>query len=586
MLAPTTNTSNVTNVTAAPNVTNTSATAPQTTSAPEEPPLGSLSNITTTYLTLTMLLPISRAEFNEARQEQYRGAIARAAGLPLRFIEIFSLDPIETRRRLLATSLLVGTRVNIPEDILASTVAARLTERAINAQLPLDLQGTLVQVAALPPCGFPNHICSPRDPLPEFLPAPTQLPAGVSELAPRREEEGEDMGPCICDLTSQLCDANCNCDEDCSDDEKERFTADYGVALKQEGFDQDIGECVSKDEFLRINAPILRQDSPVCVLVNNNPSLGDFFTPPGASVTDDEVRLEFTEHGVGPWMPYSPPVQPDEPAYEVGMRIPTAIASTELGSTDTNCDAENCVPGVYGPLGYLSLPFAGPNGRCVPGNFVRFWEGTEEAAPCVEGGPVSQACTANSGLSVTQHAGNLLLAIRPTQLEQIPEWASQSKWLDVQVQVWVREASQTASNATLFRAQGLPVPAFDPTSSRCANVLTDLHLAIVRDGTGAISAATAVATLEHVAAELEGEVEVRQSFSASFLDADTASRIQPGLLAPLERSGRPGYVSGKGVVAGYANSSLPDGSTLSESIERLVNGLRLPRMSRPDGLCT
>jgi len=540
-----------------------------------------------------MQLFFSREEFNTARRQRYIQGVAAAAQVEPELVSILSLaeidtDPVDADRRLFAIALQVSTLVMVPPSVDIAEMTRRLSQENLNEQLDPELQGVMISAPALlgqgVPCGLPTHTCKSAEHPPSIVPAPWTLPDGKSSIGPRLEEEGKDMGPCICDLVVQICDANCECDPDCSATEIERFSASYGVAIKEQTYEEDIGRCLSKDQFLRINAPIIREDSPICVLVNNNPSLGKFFMLQQATLPDSTVRVEFSAVGVGPWVPYSPAKEPDAQSYVVGMRIPTATYSGELGTVEP-CE-QGCVPGVYGPLGHLSVPFPGPNSRCVPGNSVKFWEGTATTDPCVEGGEVTRTCTATSPLSAQHHLHRLRIARRPTALGLIGEWSEGEHWLEVKVEVFVTDTIGGVSNRTLYTTDELPAAYLDGSSNLCVNVLRSLHYAIVRDGSGGISSATATVQLEHVPPRPDASIFVLQRFSVDFLDADTASLKQPALLAPLERSGKPGYINGKPVLAGYVNNSLPEDSQLSSSIEQLVTGLTIPRMSGPNGLCS
>ena len=50
----------------------------------------------------------------------------------------------------------------------------------------------------------------------------------AAQSVPGADQSGRDLLPaslCLCDLTRGSCDANCCCDQDCTDDERSRFTS-------------------------------------------------------------------------------------------------------------------------------------------------------------------------------------------------------------------------------------------------------------------------------------------------------------------------------------------------------------------------
>ena len=102
-----------------------------------------------------------------------------------------------------------------------------------------------------------------------------------------------DLGQCVCDLTWASCDANCNCDADCSETEKLRFSG----ALPEGPKATRVLTCVDPN-LVSINdrgaLTVTLIDNMLCVAEDNNPSLGRFLTAP-TSLTDAQFSKARTD---------------------------------------------------------------------------------------------------------------------------------------------------------------------------------------------------------------------------------------------------------------------------------------------------
>ena len=70
------------------------------------------------------------------------------------------------------------------------------------------------------PCGLPTSQCTAAPALDPYDPTAAALFNSSAAAGPRPVPAGADLGPCVCDILAAACDANCNCDPDCTDVDK------------------------------------------------------------------------------------------------------------------------------------------------------------------------------------------------------------------------------------------------------------------------------------------------------------------------------------------------------------------------------
>jgi len=150
-----------------------------------------------------------------------------------------------------------------------------------------------------------------------------------------------DLGQCVCDLTWASCDANCNCDADCSVTEKLRFSA----ALPEGPKATTVLTCVDPS-LVSINdrgaLTVTLIDNMLCVAEDNNPSLGRFLTAP-TSLTDAQFSKARTDAAY-----LYEPVDPlaaaaaaaasaaTDPNYKVGDIVVAARQNLTVANPDVN----------------------------------------------------------------------------------------------------------------------------------------------------------------------------------------------------------------------------------------------------------
>ena len=395
----------------------------------------------------------------------------------------------------------------------------------------------------------------------------------------RAEPEGVDLGPCVCDLTWQLCDANCQCDgegRDCSSAELEVFSDEHGVPFKRERATVEVPLCFEQDTFLKLNSEMRLENSPLCVQRNNNPKTGRFFEP-AVAVSNDKVRIEFARAGFGPWSDaktFAQAYTAGQP-YKVGMYIAIGRGSYANQAVQRFSRAE-----------FLALPAPGANGHCQLGHMVKYWM-PADSPPCVQGGDVQSVCAAGSVLAGDYLLKDLFVA------KELPgtqaEWSEISKWKTVSVtaEVVTRSAmGEILSVKRVVAGSSVPAPSYDPVSKTCKNVLESLDLTLVMDGQGGIASVAALVRVSDAPTTAAGtgrNVYVTQKFSARFVDQQVfdAAGVSPIEQASFDKSGSPGYVDGLPLRAGL----LANETSETPVIRLLRPGLTLPDMAGPDGMC-
>jgi len=447
------------------------------------------------------------------------------------------------------------------------------------------------------PCGQAQHACTTASTVAILAEAaePNKNNSGA-----RAEPENTDLGPCVCDLTWKACDANCQCDAaveggDCSETELALFTDEYGVGFKRENKPSEVPMCFSADTFAKLNTPMRLENSPLCVAKNNNPATGRFFQGAAPSVNNDKVRVEFkgAAHGPSQKAAGAPVTQPTTGSYKVGMSIPVGYGSYAKEEVSQFSRAE-----------FLTLPYPGAGGRCQLGNTVKYWQAAEARA-CVEGGAVEHVCQPGSPLAADTFVKDLWVAkvLPGTQLQ---DWTATTKWSKVTVEAQVVERTEAGDVLQVYNTadKAVPAPSYDAAAGVCYNVLESLHLTLTMDGSGGIASVAALARLSHVPTVPSRtgsggarDVWLTQSYSAKFVDkargaeddvfgiAAPAPATSPLADADARKSGSPGYLDGLPVRAGLVTNTTDADGNAKMVMRVLRQGLTLPSMALPSGLC-
>lgn len=119
---------------------------------------------------MTISLPMTKAQFNEAKQLSFRNAVAATAGVELADVSILSMDEMARR----AASLHVTTQVSAADASAGESIVSSWTLATLNSNL-LD-QG-LEQATIITP---PQVKAAPTNDSPAATPMPAAIPSSSS----------------------------------------------------------------------------------------------------------------------------------------------------------------------------------------------------------------------------------------------------------------------------------------------------------------------------------------------------------------------------------------------------------------------
>jgi hypothetical protein len=290
-------------------------------------------------------------------------------------------------------------------------------------------------------------------------------------------------------------------------------------------------------------------DEHLCVVRNNNPSLGEFFTPPGAFT----VGLAVTKSR--------------SPAFSFGDESPLT-----RGSVYTVGDR---LPVLLGPDdgGSFTVPREGLGGGCVPVP-VRFLQDMPSAA-CTravvlpwDGGCAGYLSAAS--LSTQLRVGTTASAVSTATSGYVALSVT-----SVTTRSWVTGALGAAG---ALPATGMPAATFDAARRVCRNALAQVDYRVIQDGSGSVTAVLASVVLwDEVPLPVNATTGVAQQFGVSFFLRGQEANSLP-------RSGNPGYVAGLPLLGGRLVND-PAGSG-KKAIARNVAGLLLPAGRDLAGACS
>lgn len=373
------------------------------------------------------------------------------------------------------------------------------------------------------------------------------------------------LGDCACDLTLNLCDANCQCDADCTSEEKE---ATFTGSLPEGPDPPELEFCVSDSSVATVNLPssgslaVVKKaeaddgflSEMLCISTDNNGEYGKFFADPvdGTSALLDDAITDETFYW---WDKADADVATSSSAsYMVNMSI--GAVYLPAGSATT----------VATEGGVFALPAAAFSDACDRLETVGFMYDVPFAP-------------FESDIACTQYVSDLsaqcadLGADRLVNYLQIASTASTSpSYLEVSVTELKYRFSDAASAGTLVNdtlASTLPatrvVPSASYSSSTCEYALASVDYTITHSGSGTITAVEASVVVTDVAAGATGAASLRQRFSVTFVTEASYATARP-------KSGAPGYAHGAPLLAGTRLADSASGSD-KVAVSRLTEGL-------------
>jgi len=398
---------------------------------------------------------------------------------------------------------------------------------------------------------------------------------------------------CACDLQAAICDYNCCCDPDCSDDQVSRFS-DLNSCLP-EGYGSDTTQyCYSSLQLQRINprTPLSGQatsmnavGSALCVEKKNTPSKAEYFID--TDTTDYSVFS--TDTGKKDYYYPDPTITTytADSYYDYGDNI--AVFSYD--GTD------------YQPIGrgYLRLPRAGDgSGECIDENYVKFEK--SESTSCVRIFTADDAASASTAQAkcaqlhyshwigdgsgadsvfvgataditptTSVSTSDLVVISEPSITTTSSTTTTSTSPLLTNIKTYSTDSiGDYTVDATITAFSTLAISTLYTTSG-CTDVVIGIKYTITHNekSAGTISSVDVEVTTADFAFPTGSDVlAIPFSYSVEFLSADSTSQsTNNGNKVERERSGNPGYNIGKPVIYGTKSSSI---------IEEWTTGLTIP----------
>lgn len=421
---------------------------------------------------------------------------------------------------------------------------------------------------------------------------------------------------CGCDLTAGVCDYNCCCDPDCSTAQKTRFS-DQGCSY--EGYmDKTVPLCYNSLELYAVNprTPLSGEDTAslavgdaLCIEKYNYATSGDYYS----DTTTQSADIFTGSSGQKDYSYGDDAVTSStlDAYYDKGDNIAAfkGLSTSKMWSSGT---------------GYFSVPAADFTGKCNDFNFVTFEDSIESrscdrvlavddadmfAEQCVSSFGVSEYATnlfvgataniAASGNTGANFASNVVqVEISSVYYEErntstrhnvTADWIDNA--CDTQAFTTAADWVATSGNPCRFAAPGR-----DPHEDNlpiCMNMVKSVDYTVIHagDDVGTITAVRADIVVMDVLREthmftndpnpVSGEYNqtvgenIRQSFSVSFRSSFTGTESSSnGNIVERSRSGNPGYIMGKPVLFGSAQSAVSPSTLVT--VEQTVEGVQVP----------
>jgi hypothetical protein len=336
---------------------------------------------------------------------------------------------------------------------------------------------------------------------------------------------------------------------------------------------------MSTDSVLEVNPSYgLREADPMdgidgflCVVRDNNPTKGDFYsavtTPQQVSILDTSnvkraysfVKTRVTAEGY------------TQNGYVAGNRMQAAFANqvaTEKGFA------------AYG--GFMPLPTAGVNGQCTTQNPMRFQNAVTENK-CMKTTSLGNTAAMKAQCQdMSWPTANIYLAKTFSTTMSVGITSNTDQYTPV-----VSERTSSSGNGAFW----------DDSTETCVNALASVHYRVTyspRTTTAAteeggdpvqsggtidsIVANVVVTNLTSIGSGNNQYLSIQQEYLVDF--------IQAGVIRPRARSGMPGYIDGRPVLAGTLVANGATGAdTPKQAIQQTVDGLRIPFFSNNQGQC-
>uniref|UniRef100_A0A7S3K434 Tectonic domain-containing protein n=1 Tax=Aureoumbra lagunensis TaxID=44058 RepID=A0A7S3K434_9STRA len=388
---------------------------------------------------------------------------------------------------------------------------------------------------------------------------------------------------CICDLTAGACDYNCCCDDDCTQDEKERFE-NLNDCLPEGPVDDEITKCYTTKQVDKINAkfPMTAKgtakssvDRALCVRYDNSDLRGEFFDDPGypdsLDIFDESQGQKNYDY---PFWIEDEEIYSSDQSFDAGDFIPAAFAVTDLSSGGGIPLSDGYIDAFQG---ILPLPVPNNNGICSEAASVKF--ATPQSSTCIRLIQNLEAeCASTLGSfrwSASLYLGTNGAASSSGSTDWIPVTIRSVKYTNFYDTTQTEHETFNDADVDCDATYGTSTSCLGTSSATanetCFNALVAVHYDIVHqsDGINSIVEAFADLLLTDIPQSANNDdniIIIRQYYSVGFRSQAAIARSQANIVNRT-RSGNPGYLFGRPLLAG-ANGN-------NDVIRPLADGLQL-----------
>ncbi|CAL4091035.1 unnamed protein product [Meganyctiphanes norvegica] len=356
------------------------------------------------------------------------------------------------------------------------------------------------------------------------------------------EEALEDF--CLCDLSIGLCDVNCCCDEDCS--QEDRLVFSHCLERPQTVLDERY--CFKEHIVFSNNTEYkveVHSNGILCIVNDNNPHRTVYTTVKGVETLDEYEKLEnnvkrYTWH-------------------------PTFIHKGEISNETYKDGSSIWSVDDDGSFNSMSIPVWVFDQECKATSELKYLRNTKSSCThtLIE---LENSCNTIAALAQSSYTSfrvvanpNSLLSKNINTNDTLPssaELEKRNETEDYEISLYIE------NDDFLYSDQLLPVTTFlcinenetevcvesliqEPEFSNgsCNNIVSSVKYIFIHNGTEGIIEVQAKIQLENIS---ENETWMKQNFEIKFiwLEVENKSEI-------FIRSGRPGYITGKQLILGH-----------------------------------
>ncbi|KAI8844692.1 hypothetical protein BJ741DRAFT_216953 [Chytriomyces cf. hyalinus JEL632] len=381
--------------------------------------------------------------------------------------------------------------------------SAAATEQLSNA----NLTSTLTAIAPLPSGAVPINWTR----------------AELSKSLYSSFSTNQDIGQCVCDLTSNECDPNCCCDPDCasiqaflSPSQCTNQAADASTVRMCSGLLKMVNPLADTN----LNSYRDTDTSQLCVIINNSPIQGFFYADPGKQYQRDSFFAAQIQ-----MKPFTFSID----QYDVVSVLPVTSGTVQPSIFAQNYSVGDLLVVAYDEtpaFGVFPLPEPSVSGECNDAGAARFLiSGSNSCLRQIPLGAAADLCRTSSFFDVSYYLKGFQLVM------------NLGARLSLENVTCINPLSGSSTPCKAIK------PTWNSTASTCDNVLTDLRFIFsFTNSDGGIS-------IGNVRVEASFSMFVLPQLPRAVLQTFSISWVQ-GNTKPIPKSGNPGYLIGKPILFG------------------------------------